>query len=186
VPDKKTVVLIPYWIQEILKRNQLPLSACLDLNKINVLLSVNDLCGFLALQNTKYFKLVTGSDKTYSLLTDILSDSIAKTDSELRYYFFNTIEQLKDDISFSNELEARLFNVDSKLNEYNEAFSMYDLSPEACGIVIYPGYFTTNNIVLQKAVVESIIEILYVYLPFHKVAKTVYFEQYLKLLSSSN
>jgi len=183
VGQKKIAILIPFWVQETLKRNGLQLSACLDLEKIRPLMALDDLARFLALQNTKYFKLVTNIDY-YSSLTSIWSDSICRVNTELSDSLWKSIDPVSNDSSLFSKLESELFSKDSYDEKYKEAFAIYDLTPDVFGVVIYPGYFTaTNNTKLQRDVVESIIEILYRYSAFHDIAKTEYFKAYLKLLS---
>lgn len=180
--EKKVAILIPYWIQEILKRNNLPLSTCLELDKIKSLVAINDIAKFLALQRTEYFKLITNTE-VFSELAYIWQDST--TDSDLHDTLWNTISPIINDLTINKELESELFDKDSYDEAYNDPFIIYDLTPTVFGIVIYPGYFNTKtrNVNLQRNVVEGVLEILYRYSAFHDVAKTEYFRKYLELMS---
>lgn len=182
--DKKTAVLIPVWILETLKRNNLPLSACLDLEKIKSILSLNDLATFLSIQDDRYMKLLTGVNEHLSQLSLIWSDGIPKSNPELKTFFWETLSVIAKDAAFHKEITSRLFSEETNSNQYEEPFTIYDLTPEVYGIVIYPGHFITdNNIELQRAVVEAILEVSYVYASFHDVARTPFFKRYLELLS---
>lgn len=173
--------MIPYWIQEVLSRNQLQLSACLDLEKIKPILSLNDLVSFLVLQNDEFVQKVTGINN-YS--GDLISVWFESGNTSLNAFRQNTLIPLSTDTSFRDEVDNRLFSIDSKEDRYKDPFIIYDLTPDVFGIVVYPGHFTkSNDLQLQKTVVESVLEVLYVYQTFSEVAKSIFFSQYLELLS---
>lgn len=184
VTEEKVAVLIPYWVKEVLRRNNLPLSTCLEFDKIRPLLSMNDLTTFLTLQNSKYFKSVTNVDIT-GQLSYIWGKGLIKSNSELYDVLWKSLIPMQNDISFINELNERLFGNSIKEAKFPESYAMYDITPEVFGIVIYPGHFNNSNVNLQKLVLESIIEVLYRYYSFHEVAKTQFFKGYLELLSIS-
>ena len=181
--EKKVAILIPYWVKEVLRRNSLPLSACLDFSKIKPLLSLDDLAAFLALQDSKYFKIITGTELFQEQLTLLWSNSIVNTDVELYEFLWKILNPISLDESYSKVLMSRLFNKDALDIRFNESYAIYDLTSEAFGVVLYPGYFISNNMELQKSVIESIIELLYRYQSFHEVARTPFFKGYLELLS---
>jgi len=182
VVNKKKVVLIPHWVQDVMQRNKLQLADCLILEKIKPLMSFNDLAGFVALQD--YFYKVTGSEAVMPELTQIFADSINEKDVQLRSFCYTTLIKTAADDSVHKELEARLFDINSKNNIYEKPFIIYDLTPEVCGVVIYPGYFfSTNDFGLQKAVIDEVLKVLYVYGAFHEVASTPFFKRHLELLS---
>jgi hypothetical protein len=184
VSDKKEVILIPYWIQVILARNQLPLSTCLDIEKIKPLISLNDLITFVSIQNPKYFELVLGAKNYMSDIISIWVEKSTKTNTAIRSFCYNTLVPISSDGTFNSELVTRLFTEESKDTSFKEPFIIYDLAPDVCGVVIYPGFFTqVSNKQLQKKVIESILEVLYVYMSFSEVAKTPLFKQYLEVLS---
>jgi len=179
---QKKIILIPYYVQEIMQRNSLQLADCLDLVKIRRVISVQDIAGFIALQG--YNKTIFGID-IIDDLSFTLSNSIIKGNTELNDFLWKTLTPLSIDESIQNELKARLFESSGKIDHYKEPFGIYDLTPEVGGVVIYPGYFTTNgNTELQKNVIEKVLKLLYVYGAFHEVASTPFFNQYLKLLKN--
>ena len=180
--EKKCVVLIPFWVQETLKRNGLQLSACLDLDTIRPFVSTNDLACFLTLQDNMYVDSIIGA-KSFSTLGMIWSENINKTNTDLASYRSVTLTPLVGDKSIKDELNHRLFDLNTSAVNYKEPFAIYDLTPDVIGIVIYPGYFKpSNNVTLQKEINEGIIEVLYRYNSFHEVAKTPFFRRYLELL----
>lgn len=188
--NKKDLILIPYWIKEALERNGLPLSSCLDLGKIKPILSLKDLVLLVTLQKPFFQNIVTGVEASSGSLTMAWVEGIGTANSapdrELLAFRSETILPLSEDESNFKELAIRLFDKDSFVSRYENPFIIYDLTPDTIGVVIYPGHFTIpNNIVLQKQLIESVIETMYAYAPFHEVAKTVYFKRYLTLLSGA-
>lgn len=177
----KNIVLIPFWIEDNLKRNKLPLATCLDFVKMKSLVSLNDLVTFSTLQ--QYFKRIMGVDESGSLAWN-WSDSIPNDQPELSKYYWNTFMGLESDKSFHKEVEARLFDEHARTDSKKEPFITYDLTPNVCGVVINPGFFTAHyDEQLNMAVVEAVLKVLYVYSAPHTVASSTVFKRYLELLS---
>ena len=180
---KNNIVLIPYWIPEILKRKGLELKDCLDFPKLKPLLSLNDLVSFATLQ--EYYGKLTGAEEPSSLIW-IWSASIPKDQPELSKYLWDTVSTISMDQTFKNEIETRLFCEGSKLDQYPEPYAVQHLAPEVGGIVIYPGHFIleeNSKPVHQKALVVSILKVLYVYNAYNEMCKTSLFKKYLELLA---
>jgi hypothetical protein len=180
---KKTVVLIPFWIQETMKRNGLQLADCLKFEVVKPITSLNDLVLFYALQQRDTH--LVGKD-TYlnNGLYGAWANSIPADNKELLSFFTDSVTELCRDASFQAELDARLFCADAAQGQYKEAFDIYDLTPEVVGVVVNPGFFVgTGNTELQQSLVEAILKVLYVYEPSHEVAKTPLFKRFLELLS---
>lgn len=180
---KKDIILIPYWIQETLQRNQLPLAACLDFAKIKPIMALSDLTAFAALD--EFQKQIIGIESnTWKDIVWHWSGSIPNTDPTLKDFLWNTVNSLSKDRSLTEEVKARLFDSDARTSQYKNAFITYDLSPTVAGVVIYPGFFVSEGIVeLQKPLIDSLLKLLYVYEPSHEVAKTPLFKRYLELLA---
>lgn len=180
---KKQIVLIPFWVQEVLQRNQLPLSACLDLEKIKPLMSLNDLVGFLTLQ--KYMDKILGTKYVHDELTWVWSRGIQNGNTQLNDFLWKTLNTLAGDLTFHKEVESRLLDADAKTDQYKEPFITYDLPQGIVGVVIFPGFFADAGVSeFQKPLVEAILKLLYVYESSHEVAKTPLFKRYLELLAS--
>ncbi len=180
--NQKAIVLIPHWVQEILQRNQLPLSACLDLEKIKPIMSLNDLVSFAALQS--FYKQITGADSPMNSLLWVWSQSFPTTNVEMKDFLWNKVNTLSSDASFKNEVKTRLLSADARVSQHKDAFITYDLQPQVVGVVIFPGFFVGEyGSEFQKPLVEAILKLLYVYESTHEVAKTPLFKRYLELLS---
>lgn len=179
------VILVPHWVQETLRRNQMNLNECLDFSKIRSILSTNDLAGFLALQ--EFAGYLYGDEENFTRYPDLLAEWSEGASGENLNYLQITLPALANDASIVNEVKARLFSPESKDSRYEEAFITYDLKPSTVGVVVYPGHFVTGSKQkLELPLIESILKVFYVYTPYHIVAGTDFFKKYLHLLSSKS
>lgn len=177
---KKQIVLIPFWIQEILGRNRLPLSACLELDKLKNIISMDDIASFSALQQS-FQKLIGISmmDELYFNWRNSIPEGYPENIA-----YAELVNTVSFDTATISGMNMRLFEPEAKTDQYNEPFAIHDITPEVIGIVIYPGFFTNNTDTnLQKLLIEGILKLLYVYDAYHDVAKTPLFRRYLELLS---
>lgn len=177
------IILLPHWVHEAMQRNRLPLETCLNFDKMRSILSATDLAGFLQLQ--EHAKCVVGGkvESGQYALWHAWSQSCMTEESKA--YLTNTFEPLSRDPSVRDEVLSRLFSEDAKQDRFKEPFITYDIAPGYGGVVIYPGFFTsTTGSDLHIRAVEAILELLYVYTPYHKVSSTSWFQRYLELLSS--
>lgn len=144
----------------------------------------NELISFASLQaydnklmgNTS--EMLAGNNALESQWVKSLGSNMTK-EGEIRATFSMSYDQ-----SFTKELEARLFDPESKQDQYEKAAISYDLSPSAVGVVIYPGFFTaTKPLEAQQELVTAVLNALYVYNEYHEVARTPWFKRQLELLS---
>ncbi len=179
----KQVILIPYWVQETLSRNQMPLADCLDFEKLKPVMSLSDLVTFSTLQH--YVGACTGlKDASIGSLFFSWIKSIPESNRDTVDYLTKTVSPLEQDESFHNEVKARLFNPEAKVDRYQQPFIVMDLSPEVAGVVIYPGFFSAeSSSALQQDLLEAILKVLYVYNTHNEVAKSPLFRRFLELLS---
>jgi hypothetical protein len=182
VSTKKQIVLIPYWVAETLKRNQLPIADCLDISKLRKVMSINDLVLFMALQNS--IRNLTSAEVSCNILMAWLNHANAKSE-EIKTEI-NTIVAMSGAPEFTDQLNNRLFTIDSKLNDYETPFNIYDLTPDYSGVVVYPGFFVNNGDTrLETVFIEAVLAALYVYDSYDIVSQTQYFKRYLELLSNN-
>jgi hypothetical protein len=115
----------------------------------------------------------------------VWSKSIPDDQPALRDFLFQQVDALSSDASHRKEVHGRLFSEDSRDEQHKEPFICYDLTPDVCGVVIYPGFFVGKNSAkeLQLAFVREVLKVLYVYDTQSEVAKTSLFKRYLELLS---
>lgn len=183
----KKLMLIPYWIEDALKRNRMSLAECRDFNKIKPVCAVNDLLEFATLQNKA--EMVFGKDAWYQSSYDLIAtwgSSIAENNTEMYDYLTKNIMSLCHDASFDKELTSRLFTRESRQERYAQPFSVVDLTRDVAGVVIYPGFFCNPvDTRLQLQLIEAVLKVLYVYDSHSEVSKTSLFLRYLDLLSKN-
>lgn len=179
----RNVVVIPYFIQETLKRKQLQMGDCLHLAKIKDFISVYDLAAFARLNENDFMERLFGA-MLYGDLFFSWTGNMSNKDEETKK-LANHVMDLHSDKSFETDLMGRLFDPAAKLDQYETPFITYDLSPEVCGVVIYPGFFCAPvSKELQIDLIEAILKTSYAYQAGHVVAGSPLFERYLALLGS--
>lgn len=183
---KKKVFFIPYWIEDALKQNNLPLAACLDFTKVKPICSLNDLIGFMALQKYNETILGKGVYDPFSGYDFFMQwcKSIGEDNPAMHDYLTKNIASLDEDQAFRKEMELRLFTPESKQSRFDEPFAVHDLTREFVGVVLYPGFFgNTDNHSVQFNLMEAVLKVLYVYNSHSEVSTTSLFLRYLELLS---
>lgn len=180
---KRNIILIPSWVHETVKRNGLGISTVLDFKKMRTLLSLQDLAGFLTMEN--FVSRLTGMpDVHIGSLYFGWSAGILFNEHDVQDFLGKVVSPLADDPSIQKEVAARLFEAGTRESRHENPFICYDLSPEFEGVVINPGFFTqTTDSSLQAELVSAMLKALYVYEPYNEVSKTPLFKRHLELLS---
>lgn len=193
MPIKKTVVLIPYWIHDVFKRNQIPLADCLVYSKIKPLVSASDLMAFVKAQ--KYLETITGVKEYYSSAlwgewfdsaidgsVQVHSSASGSTCEMIRQDIGMIVDMSCDD-SVDHDVRGRLFDTTLKTDTKKEPFIVVDLTPKFIGVIVNPGHFPADkNCSLQLPLIEAILKVMYSYDAFHVVAETVFFKRFIELL----
>lgn len=181
---KRQIILIPYWIQDALRRQQLPLSTVLDFKAIRPVVPLTDLVAFVALQEC-WHQICGLREPGVGSLALQWFKTVGSSGTPENSDLSNTVLPLATDPSVRKDLQARLFAGSVRLEHQEESFNSYDLTPEFAGAVIYPGFFGSHSDAkLARTFVRAMLKTLYVYEPHHEVAKTPLFRRYLSLLAS--
>lgn len=181
---KRQIILIPYWIQDTLRRRGLPLATVLDFKALRQVLPLEDIATLVALQD--YWGTVCGLREP--CVGDVVLTwfkQVGFAGSEDNQQLSNTVIPLSKDASIRKDLQARLFEGSVRLEHREDPYITYDLTPEFAGAVISPGFFggrSEHKLVLRF--VQAMLKVLYVYEPHHEVAKAPLFRRYLSLLSA--
>lgn len=192
---KTRVILIPFWIEESLKRAGLPVKECVDYQKVKRVVSTNDMLTFLAAQ--ELVDTLVGNPKALEYpslgsvgsLSNCWAESIPNTERTV-LADAQSLYTVTFTGNYLDEVKSRLFTEGANGPDYNptyeKPFIIYDLMPDVVGIVVYPGYFSERpGKELQLSLVEAVQEALYVYnTPYHEVASTPWFKRYLDLLAA--
>lgn len=181
--EAKEVILIPHWVHETLRRHQLPINEALNFGNIRRIVSVNDLaCWMILNRQAHHVGLKQPNEGGLISLETAWGSTVTAEHSD---YLFNVVYPLTDIPQFKLDLADRLFSPDSRTPQYEEAFNIYDLSSKYEGVVINPGFFTSEAGSDRHVfdLLEAVVKALYVYAPLHEVANTPVFLRYLDLLS---
>lgn len=177
-------IIVPYWVDETLRRNGLKLDDCLDFEKIRPVFSATDLAAFLATQ--RFWHYIVGGEQhgidSYSLRWSW--DATVRSEDN-KTLLASTIGELEQSEGIVKAVIERLFNPHNKRARDEEPFIIYDIPPNAGAIVVYPGHFTevtAEN--LQCRALGGILRVLYKYnTTYDEVSWTPWFKQYLRQLS---
>jgi len=196
-----TVVFIPYWIAEAVQRQSLALSDLVDYEKIRPALSMHDMATFMAMQYEQATLLYAGplANKNQAVVIDGLleawchlthtwtveagRESSQKTPSA----DFYKIAQYAQDSSVKGDVEARLYGQAVKLDRYDHAYDVVQLATQVVGVVVYPGYFSKENVdlALQAKLIDDLVRVFYRNdAKYHEIASTDLFKRHLKVLSA--
>lgn len=170
---QKNLILVPFWIEKVLKRNNLSISAALNYSKLRGLLSLSDLSAFLKFQNCDNYSIQSEENNA------LLSSWEQSCQSDERVELDSTVVplSLKDDaINYIKES----FSADL-LTSNPIPFKVIDIDRENYGAVIYPGFAeymlsSTNKVTY----IEALLELLYKYFEIHEVSSMAIFKNYLR------
>lgn len=179
----KKVVLIPYWVQEALSRQNCSLADAMNFDQLVKCVNTNDLIGFLALQ--EFMLELAGYEVSGSAL--MLQWMQTARDEGSESLLTQTIIPFTSQPEFLDDVHVRLFTRDSQFERqahHVEPFNMYDITHDVAGVVIHPGFFTeeTGSDGYRAALIVAILKVLYAYNAYHEVASTPLFKRYLGLL----
>jgi hypothetical protein len=193
----KLILFIPPWVDEARKRSKLSCEDLLDYEKARRCLSKFDMACFLRLQRKITDIIGVKCD-------DVFEDTLYcawRTGAERigEMVVLNEIDELlarSEDVD--NEFNARLFQG----NGYNTAYQSredvpgalfidYDACREFGMFVLYPSFFSINPgdtgalpiSERRLALMRKILLLLTMYRPYNEVAKTKWFDLYLRLLN---
>lgn len=180
---KRQIVLIPYWIQDTLRRQRLPLETVLNFPKLRAVVALSDLVALVALQEC-WGQLSGLKEPCAGSIVSQWFHTAGPAGTPDNQELSSVVLPLAADPSVMKELQARLFAGSERIESHAEPYITYDLTPEFAGAVIAPGFFGAYaDPKLAKQFVRAVLKTLYVYEPHHEVAKTPLFRRYLSLLS---
>lgn len=177
----RNIVYVPQWIVEAIQRQKQNLNIVLDLKQLKEFVSVNDLVGLVALNNS--IGELLGMDINLSIGNGLTAYWQANSDEETQFFIANT---LYPSITPNTAREALERLVQDNWNEDEEVedFMGVDLSSDTSAIVLKYGFFNSLQTQhIQYRLIEEILQILYVYHPHHLIANTAIGRKYLELLA---
>lgn len=175
---QKHLILVPFWIEKVLKRSNLSLTESLNYSKLLGLLSLSDLSAFLKFQNCDNYSITSGENIA------LLSSWERSCQNDERVELDSTV------VPLSCEEEATAYIKESFLANQSAKdtvpFKVVDLDREHYGVVIYPGfteYILTNS--NKVTFIEALLELLYKYFEIHEVSEFPIFKDYLRSMEDS-
>ena len=174
----KAMVLVPYWVENVLKRNRLKFTDVLNYAKMRELMSVEDVSAFLHFQSTDQIATLRGVDRS------ILLSSWEQTRST------NDPAELASVVIPLSQSEATA--IDSAQRYLTPAtdldipvYQLVDVEREVLVVVVRQGF---EEIMQQPAhELEFLREVhkqYYIYLEVHQVSSLQVFRNYLERLNA--
>lgn len=201
-------ILIPRFVQNVLKRNKLPLSTVADFNKVRELLSVNDIVLIQTLQRGEYWKTLLSITPVEDNMLHIASDMrlydlwYASSTEENKAYLVNILGVLVESGQAKDEIAERLFNndggatdktIDGELsndpldNVVAQAqepetlpYEIIDIGSKYYGIILDSGVFPNRE--FSNKLIKDILRSSYLYCSQSEVAQTQLFRLYMNRL----
>lgn len=201
-------ILIPRFVQNVLKRNKLPLSTVADFNKVRELLSVNDIVLIQTLQRGEYWKTLLSITPVEDNMLHIASDMrlydlwYASATKENKAYLVNILGVLVESGQAKDEIAERLFNndggaadkavvgevsndpIDQVTAQVQEPetppYEIIDIGPKYYGIVLDSGVFPNRE--FSNKLIKDILRTSYLYCSQSEVAQTQLFRLYMNRL----
>lgn len=176
---KSNMILLPYWVMNLIKKHQLKEADVLNFAKLQPILSMSDLASVQALQS--FGESVVGVRGIIN--GSILYEWFSSASSEAQKLMLDSsIEPLAKDQSFQSGLRSR-FELDPSMAQREVPFEVIALEDRALAVVMYPGFFASERYDQQFQIVRALLRQLYVYEQPTVVTETSLFRRYLELLS---
>lgn len=183
-----THILLPRFVQNVLKRNKLPLSSLTDFNKVRELLSINDIVLIQTLNRPEHWKSLLGINIVEAQkfwygsdmgLYKLWYDSATE---ENKTYLVNILSVLVESGQANDEIAERLFNnkEGTLAQELEKPYEIVDIGPKYYGLLLEPGVFPNRD--LSNKLVKDILKSMYLYCSQSEVAQTEIFRLYVSRL----
>lgn len=175
----KTVILVPYFIENVLKRNRLNLATALNYEEMKKVVSTDDLNTFLLFQDNSFFNFLGFFSRSVLLSSwEQLNKKDVQTElASVGSPLLNSENQV--------DAIAELLSIDPHYPQADipKPYSVVDISRDSLALVVRPGfkeYIESKEGKLQ--LVRDILNTLYASEEVHKVSSTLLFKTYLSLL----
>lgn len=179
----KAMVIVPYWVENVLKRNRLAFTEVLNYGKMRELMSVEDLSAFLYLQRADKIDLFKTAVNTY-----LLSSWEQTRSSDEKTELVSVVVPLsysEDIISSTTKRLER--NPYTEMTQDSKSYGIVDFEREAFSFVIKPGFvedMRDNAKALDCC--RDILKLFYGYHEPHEVSALPIFQNYLEHLRAAD
>jgi hypothetical protein len=158
--SRKSILFAPYWIRDILERNNLPLNAVLSLNTLSGVLSGEDIACIIDLNERAqmYFGFDTSD------ICGVHNNWFANSEASVVYAAAQPLTKIID-------LNARLFDEALKTEKYPHPYSVVDVGSDTLVVNVFPGHFSKESgRVNQKLLTRDLLKLFYAYEGFDQMA----------------
>lgn len=181
---QQSFVLIPYWYENALTRNDLTLVDILDYSKIRNIMSIMDIAQLTFINGDNHEK----GNSTESLkikkvldLRQAFCNWTQTAQEEQRTELVSVLPQLLCSADLGESVvKALTFDQnDNQSTEQNQTFKIVDLSRDVIAIVLYKGFVNVINSDIQSYVglLMDLLEKLYSLNPVHEVNQSPLFKE---------
>ena len=174
----KTVILVPYFIENVLKRNRHALADALDYEVLKKFISLDDLRMFLKFQESSFSNSFGFISRSVLFNSWVQRSQCARSELDSDYIPLANSEKDNDTIKEMLSLTLGQSQDDTK------PYAVIDISREIVAVVVRPGlneYLEKKEGQLQ--IVRDILKALYASAEVHEVSSTPLFKKYVELLS---
>lgn len=176
---EKTFILVPYWVQDMLQRNKLPMASVLDYNKMSELMSIEDRSAFLNIQLANKIALFATSCNSY-----LLGSWEQSADTKQKAVLDSAVVPKSYSETASQDNCERLELGDKSPED--RPWAIVDFDRNVFAIVLKPGFIdAVKDSALALQFTREILEVFYGYYKVHQVSQLSIFSKYLEFLQAS-
>lgn len=193
--DGKEIILIPYWVENVLTRNKLNLDTVLNYSELSKVLSTNDIAQMVTLENYEQNVLMLGL--TNNRLTQCWGVNSAQGSQSMELDFItklasdsDVIKDLINRLSTSTDFDTMCPEDQvGIINDNNVVdgtfFKFVDINKDISAIIAKEDFISTINKKQTNALdlIRVVLKNLHTYYSVAEVARFKIFDQYVKLLN---
>lgn len=174
---EKSFILVPFWVENALRANKLPMASILDYSIMAEMMTLEDRSAFLNIQRANKINLFATSHNTH-----LLGSWEQSARKEQKAVLDSAVVPMSYSETASNDTYERLSLTDGKSAE-DKPWRIVDFDRNAVAIVLMPGCVESlqdKDKALQLA--REILDVFYGYYEVHEVSQLSIFGKYLDLL----
>ena len=174
----KAMVLVPYWVENVLKRNRLKFTDVLNYAKMRELMSVEDVSAFLHFQSTDQIAVLKGVD--CSILLSSWEQTRSTNDpTELA----SVVIPLSQSEATANDARQRYLTPATDLEI--PVYQLVDVERDVLVVVIREGFEESMQQPAQALdFLRAVLKEYYIYMEVHQVSSMQVFRNYLERLNA--
>jgi hypothetical protein len=193
--DGKEIILIPYWVENVLTRNKLNLDTVLNYSELSKVLSTNDIAQMVTLENYEQNVLMLGLTNNRLMQCWGVNSAQGSQSMELDFIIKlasdnDVIKDLINRLSISTDFDTMCPEDQvGIINDNNVVdgtfFKFVDINKDISAIIAKEDFISTINKKQTNALdlIRVVLKNLHTYYSVAEVARFKIFDQYVKLLN---